>query len=72
METNCAERVLELISEATGRPVGDITILDRLEEFDMDSLEFVELMQEVSKIKTVSENKWHTFDTVGDLVRAVE
>ena len=64
--------VIDLLSEATGRPAGEISILDRLEDFSLDSLEFVEFMQEVSKIKPIPQNLWHTFDTVGDLVRAIE
>ena len=73
METDRVSNILiGLLSEASGRPEEEISVVDRLEDFSLDSLEFVEFMQEVSKIKPIPQDKWATFDTVGDLIRAVE
>jgi acyl carrier protein len=74
MEKNRASDILiELLSDASGRSVDEITVLDRLDDFQLDSLEFVDFMQEVSsKIKPVPQELWATFDTVGDLIRAIE
>ena len=72
MEAHSTFDILKLVSDATGRPVEEISILDKLEDLSLDSLEFVELMQEVSKIKPVPQEKWAGLDTVGDLIRATE
>ena len=75
MATDTAQRLLiEIVAAAAGvkpETIGPQTNLN--EDLGLDSLEFVELMQEISeKVKAVPKEEWAKLDTVADLLKACE
>jgi acyl carrier protein len=67
---NTIDKIKQLISQELGRNVEAETTM---EELGLDSLEFVALMQAVSKeTGDIPESRWEEVKTVGDLERLVE
>lgn len=63
---------LELIRYEIGR--GDIDLTDKINDFGLDSLEFVDLIQSIEGARSIALDPTAvaTAVTVGDLVKAIE
>ncbi len=50
-----------------------LTLSSRLDELGLDSLEFVELMLEVSRVfKDIPDAEWSQLETIGDIAAKLE
>lgn len=70
METNRAERVLEFIRATAG----DVTKETSVNDLELDSLEFIDLLQGLENSFEVqfSNEEMQGFETVGDIADAVD
>lgn len=57
--------VVAAVSEVSGKPESEILLDTKLDELDIDSLDFVDLMQ----ILEIEQPAWSRIATVGDLAR---
>jgi len=75
VEKNSPESVLKaMIAAQSGLAFDEVNILTKLNELGLDSLEFVDLMMTIRdefKGFAMPESEWHTLDTVGDILRAI-
>jgi acyl carrier protein len=71
MEANTVtELLIRMVAEASGIPEADISEDSTWEELGMDSLEFMELMADVSMhVKNIPKSRFFAIDTVGDLIK---
>ena len=73
METNTAQQLLEIIVEASGVTDKTLGAETTFEELGMDSLDFMEMMTDVSvKIKQIPKSRYFAIDTIGDLLKELE
>jgi acyl carrier protein len=74
---NVASDVIEIISKKMRVPRPNIQLSDRLEDLEVDSISAVEMIFDLEEkfdieIAYNANNKAGEFDTVGDVVRAIQ
>lgn len=63
------ERILEICKRESG--VSGLSESSRLDDMNLDSLEFVQLMVCInSEVKDIPDAEWARMNTIGDIVRA--